>query len=108
MMQRFDCDDVGELKEYVGCTLDWNKEEKWLKFTQPFLLQSYQDEFQLPSDGKFATPAEPGQVLIKRKPENDLITEKQCNYRKGVGKLLHMMRWSRPEILNSVRVLVVV
>ena len=29
--------------------------------------------------------------------------EKQATYSKGVGKLLHMMRWSRPEILNSVR-----
>ena len=27
----------------------------------------------------------------------------QKTYRSGVGKLLHMMRWSRPEILNSVR-----
>ena len=47
MMQRFDCDDVGELKEHVGCKLDWNKGEKWLKFTQPIFLQSYQDEFEL-------------------------------------------------------------
>ena len=27
----------------------------------------------------------------------------QNQYRSGVGKLLHMMRWSRPELLNSVR-----
>ena len=26
----------------------------------------------------------------------------QTNYRKGVGKLLHLMKWSRPEILNAV------
>ena len=28
---------------------------------------------------------------------------KQATYRTGVGKLLYLMRWSRPEILNSVR-----
>ena len=27
----------------------------------------------------------------------------QTKYRSGVGKLLHMMRWSRPDIWNSVR-----
>ena len=29
--------------------------------------------------------------------------EKQKIYKSGVGKLLHMMKWSRPEILNAVR-----
>jgi hypothetical protein len=27
----------------------------------------------------------------------------QKRYQSGVGKLLHMMRWSRPDTLNSVR-----
>jgi hypothetical protein len=29
--------------------------------------------------------------------------KEQTKYRSGVGKLLHMMRWYRPEIYNSVR-----
>jgi hypothetical protein len=29
--------------------------------------------------------------------------EVQSTYRSGVGKLLHMMRWSRPDVLNSIR-----
>jgi hypothetical protein len=29
--------------------------------------------------------------------------EKQSIFRKAVGKLLHVMRWSRPDILNAVR-----
>jgi len=29
--------------------------------------------------------------------------EQQSDYRKGTGILLHMMRWSRPEVLNAVR-----
>jgi len=32
------------------------------------------------------------------------LTEgEQTKYRSGVGKLLHIMRWSRPEIYNAVR-----
>ena len=29
--------------------------------------------------------------------------KKQKKYISGTGKLLHMMRWSRPDILNAVR-----
>ena len=73
-----------------------------LKLTQPVLLQSYSDEFDLQGGRKPKTPAESGQVLQHGEPENDMDQEKQGTYSKGVGKLLHMMRWSRPEILNSV------
>jgi hypothetical protein len=49
------------------------------------------------------TPAVPGTILIKGEPENHLREEEMSTYRSGVGKLLHLMKWSRPEILNSVR-----
>ena len=62
MMDRFECEDCGELKEYVGCKIDRDGRE--LKFTQPVLLQSYSDEFELP-ERKMTTPATPGSVLQK-------------------------------------------
>ena len=82
MLQQFDCDEVGELKEYVGCKIDWDKSAKWLKFTQPVLLQSFQDEFELLTRSEFATPADLGQVLIEDKPENNMPAEKQYQYRR--------------------------
>ena len=78
------------------------KEERWVKLTQPVLLQSYSDEFHLPGSPP-NTPAEPGQVLMPGDAESTLNAAEQTEYRKGVGKLLHMMRWSRPDIMNSVR-----
>ena len=45
----FDCADEGEMREYVGCKLDVNKDERSMKITQPVLLQSYNDEFKLPA-----------------------------------------------------------
>ena len=102
MMDRFDCDEVGELTEYVGCKIERNWKERWIKITQPVLLQSYSDEFELPS-AVYHTPAETGQVLVPCKEEDAIAAEEQAKYRSGVGKMLHMMRWSRPEILNSVR-----
>jgi hypothetical protein len=41
MKKRFDCN---LLKEYVGCKADHNKDEGWIKLTQPVLMQSYIDE----------------------------------------------------------------
>ena len=69
MMKHFKVDDLGELEEYVGCKIEHNKEEGWMCLTQPVLLQSYADEFNLPDDKEFVTPAVPGQVLQGVEPE---------------------------------------
>ena len=49
------------------------------------------------------TPASPGSVLVQGEPEDNVSQKEQSSYRTGVGKLLQMMKWWRPEILNSVR-----
>ena len=67
----FDCDDVGELKEYVGCKLELDWDKRQIKVTQPVLLQSYQDK------QNCTIPAEPGKVLIKAKAEEGAHLEQQ-------------------------------
>jgi len=52
MTDRFDCDEVGELTEFVGCKLD-RTTDGGLRLTQPVLLQSYVDEFDLPDGPSF-------------------------------------------------------
>jgi len=42
-------------------------------------------------------------VLVKAEPEERLGKSMQKYYRSGVGKLFYLMRWSRPEIMKSVR-----
>jgi hypothetical protein len=44
-----------------------------------------------------------GKVLVKCVKGVDLIGEEQTKYCQGVGKLLHTMRWSRPELYNATR-----
>jgi hypothetical protein len=63
MKSRFECDDLGELNEYVGCKIDRNEDS--VKFTQPVLIQSYEDEFDLNKTRQVFTPAEQGKVLMK-------------------------------------------
>jgi histone deacetylase 1/2 len=103
MIDRFDCDIIGNMDEYVGCKLERNYEENWVRFTQPVLIQSYSDEFPLGDETAPSTPADPAVQLMSCKEEDALGDKEQSLYRKGTGKLLHMMRWSRPEVLNPVR-----
>lgn len=93
---------TGNKNKYVGCKLERNWKEGWIRITQPVLLQSYKDEFDLP-ESNVATPANPGQILVPCKEEHALNADAQTAYRLGVAKMLHMMRWSRPELLNLVR-----
>ncbi len=103
-MKCFDCDDIGDLTEYIGCKIDRNDKEGWMKLTQPVLMQSFVDEFGITKDGDTPkTPATPGEVLQKGEPENQLSDKDQRIYRSGVGKLLHLMKWTRPDMLNAVR-----
>ena len=78
---KFDCDDLGKIKEYVGWKIDINSENRSMRITQPVLLQSFKDEFDLAS----MDPVTPIKV--------------HCS---GVGKLLPKTRWSRSEIQNSM------
>jgi hypothetical protein len=103
MTAQFDCEEIGEVDEYVGCKVERNYEENLIKLTQPVMLQSFVDEFNLPNGPAPNTPATPGDALVKADPADCIPANELFKYRSGVGKLLHMMRWSRPEILNAVR-----
>jgi hypothetical protein len=70
MKARFDCDDIGELTEYVGCKVELTQD--YVRFTQPVLLQSYVDEFSIKSGRLVRTPAETGKVLVKGEYESQL------------------------------------
>jgi hypothetical protein len=100
LKQFFDLDEVGELKEYVGNKVEYNREQGYMKLTQPVLIQSFKDEFDLPNQ-IFKTPAAPGNILVSG--DVTLNQEEHRKYRKGVGKLIHLSKYSKPGILNAVR-----
>jgi len=92
--------DCGSMDEYVGCKVDIDRVERKLKFTQPVMIQSFQDEFGLP-DKSSITPAVQNTSLSH---VGDIISNTMISYhRKGVGKLLHMCRFTKPSIQNAVR-----
>ena len=90
LMDRYDCDEIGELKEYIRCKID--RGNRWMKPTQPVLLQSFEDEFQMSEGKPLNTPAIPGEVLRSRMETSLMSGEMQTKYRSGTGKLLHLMK----------------
>ena len=48
LIHQFNCNVTGNMSKYVGCKLDRSKGA--LTFTQPVLLQSFWDKFDLPEE----------------------------------------------------------
>ncbi len=67
LMKQFECDDCGQLEEYVGNKIDYVGSDT-IRFIQTVLLQSYSDEFNQ-KEKCHNTPAIPGTVL--KKPAED-------------------------------------
>eukprot|EP00957_Ditylum_brightwellii_P198349 15114761-Ditylum_brightwellii.AAC.1 len=69
----FECKEFGKLAEYVGCKIDYNKDDGWMTLMQPILLQSYEDKFGLNGHGLTPhTPAITGSVLEKEEGKKKL------------------------------------
>jgi hypothetical protein len=95
-----------EVKEYVGCSIVRDIKTKKIYFCQPGLINRLEMEFKNEVDDlkKVETPATPGQIIIRPQPEDELLSnDQQKKYRSGVGMLLYLVKYSRPDIANSVR-----
>ncbi len=103
LMNQFECDDCGKMDEYVRCTIE-KLESGGIKFLQKVLVQSFNDEFDIEGLKKVNTPATQG-THLKKPVEGDVLltSENQMLYRSGVGKVMHMMQYSRPDIYQTVR-----
>ncbi len=100
LMERFDCKDCGDLDKYVGCKVV--RTENLLKFTQPVLMQSYSNKFELPTRS-YKTPAQAGSVLEAGKKDEALSSAMQKMYCLGTGKAMHAMQYSKPETYNAIQ-----
>jgi hypothetical protein len=89
MTDRFDCDVLGNMDEYVGCRLERNVKERWIKIAQPVQLQSFVDEFDLPDEkDKPFIPAEAGQVMSRAKDNEGVGPDGQRSFSQGCRKVV--------------------
>ena len=49
------------------------------------------------------TPVESNPVLKRPEPGKILVNKDQSNYKSGIGKMMHMMRLSRPDMYNATQ-----
>jgi hypothetical protein len=76
----------------VKIVIDWANQTA--KLTQPVLLQSFGDKFEIGSS-HVDIPATLGHVIsYKHKDAVYLNPKKQCVFQSGVGKLMHLSKWS--------------
>jgi hypothetical protein len=75
-----------------------------LKFTQPVLMQSYHDKFDLPKKS-YRAPAPAGSVLIAGKKKEALSPAMQKKCCSGTKKAMHVMHYSKQEKYNAVQYL---
>ena len=58
------------------------------------MIQSFKDEYKV-TNKKRSTSAEPVSVLFKLDESRKVNVEMHTYYRSGLGKLLHIVSWSR-------------
>ena len=91
------------IDEYVGCTVV--EQGQYVLFKQPHLIKRLEKNFhsKVPTRS-YDTPFAPGTGVNRSESQSELLsTEDQKIYRSGVGMLLYLVKYSRPDIANSVR-----
>jgi hypothetical protein len=100
LMEQFECDDCGELTEYIGNKIECVGEDA-IRLVRTVLTQSYEDEFNL-GNKCYNTSAQPGTELCPGQGKEVLNSEDQITLRSGMGKLMYQMQYSRLDIAQAV------
>ena len=98
--RRFNIKELGSLKEYVGAS--FRRTTTGFEIRQQQLVESMKKQFDV-KGGSWATPAAPGQVLLAGEEKELLGTQQVQEYRSGMGKLLYLVKLTRPDLVLAVR-----
>jgi hypothetical protein len=74
MNEYFDCDNVGELQEYVACKIERNESDNCLMIKQPVIIKSFIDKFDAIKYPKVECPASKNEYFCEI-AEGDSINE---------------------------------
>ena len=103
LKEHFDTKEEGEMYEYVGCKVKREKQSELIMY-QDNLICKIVNFFgeELRNTREYDLPAETGD-RVSRVKEGLITQEEQTRYRSGVGMLLFLVKYSRPDITNAVR-----
>ena len=100
----FSTKEEGEMTEFVGCMVKRDGDDVY--FHQSDLILKIERTFsdELKNVKRSELPANPGEGIVAEKDESACMKEsEQTKYRSGVGMLLFLVKYSRPDISNAVR-----
>jgi Reverse transcriptase (RNA-dependent DNA polymerase) len=106
LREKLSLKEVGELQEYVGCTILKSRKQNRLIMCQPDLLSKLEKTFKSAVEDMrvFKTPTIPGEIIIKTTDKDEIVDKSTHRmFRSGVGMLLYLIKYSRPDIGNAVR-----
>lgn len=95
-----------DLKDYLSCEVQFSEDKKKAWLGQPHLISNLKEKFgdYVKKLREYKTPGTPGLNMIRNTDDKlALSKEKQSLYRSGVGMLLYLVKYSRPDIANAVR-----
>ena len=94
------------LKDYLSCEIVFSDDRKKAWLGQPHLIKKLEATFgeDVSKLQRYKTPGTPGGRLLKPSERDSTLDEsRQSRYRSGVGLLLYLVKWSRPDIANATR-----
>ena len=95
-----------DLTDFLGIDIEYNKTGKYMKLSQIKLIDKVSEVFEqeIKKLQVYQTPAPQG-LIVRQPMEGDLILDddSQVKYRSGVGSLLYLCKYTRPDLSNISR-----
>ena len=94
-----------ELKDYLSCEIHFASDRKSAVLHQGHIIRSIEKEFgkEVQDLQSYKTPGTPGVGMIRDPDGISVSAELNSRFRMGVGKLLYLVKHTRPDIANAVR-----
>ena len=105
LKKSFNTKEEGNMTEYVGCKLN-RVEKRLLVMHQSDLIKKLIKNFgeEITTMRKYVTPSTTRYYVTRPSKQEEVLNEKrQTKYRSGIGILMFLIKFSRPDIANAVR-----
>ena len=94
------------LEDYLGCNIRFSQDDEVATMLQPHVIKKLKNKFEMIThDLKYKDlPCTAGSVTVREFDDGERLDDKeQSLHRSGIGILLYLAKYTRPDIANGVR-----